>query len=93
MADVNQDEKTRKREEDVATDEKLEDISSVQADNSISQTSLGDSAEPSEAPEKSNRDALVDEGAKAPTPYISLMEMRTSTTAGGLLHAGSVLTK
>ena len=93
MADANQDRKTREREEDVAIDERLGDISSVRFDDPISQTSLGDSAEPSEAPEKNNGNALVDEGTEAPKPWLSLVEMSTSTTASGLLHADSALTK
>ena len=93
MADVNQDRKTREREEDVVIDERLGDISSVRVDDPIGQTSSGDSADTSEAPEKSNGNALVDEGAEAPKPWLSLVEMSTSTTASGLLHAGSALTE
>ena len=59
-------------------------------DDSISQTSFGDSAKPSKAPEKSISDALVDKGAKAPKPLISPVKLRKSRPVGGLLHAGSV---
>ena len=37
-------------------------------------------------------DALVSQGAKVPTPFLSPVEMRKSTPAGSLRHAGSAST-
>ena len=92
-ADISQD-KTRKRKEDVAADERLGDVSSVRdVEDPGNQTTFGDSAEPSEVPDESIGDALVDEGAEVLKRRLSPMEMRTSTPAGGLLYAGSGLTK
>ena len=92
-ADLFQDKKTRKRKEDVTTDERLEDISFVRVyDDPISQTSFGKSAEPSEAPEKIIGDALVDGDVKAPKPRLSRVKMRKSAPAGGLLHTGPAST-
>ena len=89
-ADVFQDKKNPDRKEDVATYERLEDIPSVRVDDPMSQTSSSDPAKLLEAPEKSIGDALVDEGAEASEPSLSLVKMRTSTpSTGGLLHAGS----
>ena len=94
MADVKQDKRTRERKADVATYERLGDISPVRVNhNPISQTNFGNSTEPSEDPRKGIGDALVDLGDEAPKPFLSLVEMQTSTPAGGLLHAGLVLTK
>ena len=74
-----------------ADDEKYRDISSARVDDdSMRLTSFRDQefTEPS-ALSKYSDDALVDEGAKAPKSRLSLVTIRKSTPAGGLLDADS----
>ena len=57
--------KTSEREEDVATDERMRDISFVPVHiDTISQTSFTNSAKPSDAPEKNIGDAMFDEASQ-----------------------------
>ena len=55
-------------------------------------TSFGDDCIGSPAPPCSRGDTLVDNGAAAPKSCISLLEMRTTTAAGGLLPTGEIST-
>ena len=93
-ADVKEDIKTRARKEDVAANEKFGDISSAWVDdNPMSQTSFGDSTEPS-APEYIYKYIAVTLwSTKAPKRQSCVSEgVRTTTPAGGPLHAGSAST-
>ena len=80
--DVKIDTKTRKRTKGAAADdEKHGDISSARAENDpTSLINLGNIAEPP-APEKGIGEALVNEGAEAPKPYIPPVEVRMPSPA------------
>ena len=90
-ADLTPDTNTRKRTEDAAEDRAKHGNKSsfAQVDHvPMCLTSFGDdSTEPPTLPLRD--DALVNKGAVAPKPCRSLVEMRTLTTAGGLLPAGT----
>ena len=84
--DVEPDTKTRKRAEQAAADRVLNgDSSSARVDDGLTRlTSFDMIAEPLTL--SIFRDAaLVDKGAEAPKPCLSLVEMRKPTPAGGLL--------
>ena len=90
-ADVPTDSKTRKRTENAAADQtKHGDSCSAKkfaAGPPICLTSFGDDS--TEPPALSCRDdIIVDKGAVAPKPCLSLVEVRKLTAAGGLLPAG-----
>ena len=91
-ANVEPDMKTRKRTEDAVADraKQGDNNSSARVDHDpMRLTSFGDdSTEPPALPCRD--DALVDQGAEAPKPCLSPGEMRMTTTAGGLLPAGTV---
>ena len=95
-ATVTADKKTRKRTEGAAAADRAKytgDSSStnqVDPDQIICSTSFGMKAEPPALPCRD--DILVDEGAPAPKPCLSPVEMRTLTTADDLLPAGKVST-
>ena len=88
------DKKTRKRAEDAAADQVKHRGSCakrVDADPPMWLTSFGDgSTEPPALPCKYND--MIDEGAAAPKPCLSPVEMRTPTVAGGLLPTGTTST-
>ena len=94
-ADVIKDTKTRKRTEGAAAAEQLISGDNVSAEvdpNPICLSSFGDdSTGPSTLP-CSRDDALVDNGAAAPKPCLSPVEICTRTVAGGLLSAGTAST-
>ena len=91
-ADVLEDKKTRKSRGDFAPDGRLEDISSGRVYDSMRLTSFDDQEyiEPPALPCRDN--ALINQGHEVPKPCLSPVEMRKSTPAGGLLHAGSAST-
>ena len=94
-ADVERDTKTRKRTEEAAADRAKhgDKSSSFRVDHDpMRLPSFGGDSTELPAPEKSIGDALVDKGAEAPKPYILPMEMRTLTTAGGLLPTSTTST-
>ena len=93
-ADVKPYMKTHERMESTAADdERYGDISSARVDDDrIRLTSFGDEkfTKRSSAAEKGIGDALVDEGAEAPKPCLSPVEMRMLIpAAGGLLPTDS----
>ena len=79
-----------------ADDEKYGDLASVRVDDDpMRLTSFGNQefTELSPASEKGIGDALVNEGAEVPKPYLSPVEVRILTSAAGdSLPAGSALT-
>ena len=90
--DVLEDKKTRESREDFAKDGRLGDISSDQVHDPIRLTSFGDQ-DYTEPPSLSCRDdALVNQGHEVAKPCLSPVEMRKSTPAGSLLHAGAAST-
>ena len=92
---VKTEKKTRKRTGGAAAADRVEYGCSSSArddDGPTSSTSFGKIAKPPALPIICRDDALVDEGAEAPKPFISPGEMRTTTTTGGLLPAGTALT-
>ena len=90
-ADVKSDTKTRKCTEDAAAGRVINgDSFSVQVDpDPMYMASFGDGSTKPLALPYCRDDALVDKGAAAPKPCLSSVEMRTLTTAGGLLPAGT----
>ena len=92
-ADVKPDTKTRKRTENPAVDRVLNrDNSSARVnDGPTSLTRFGMIAEPLALPIFGD-DALVDKGAEAPKPCLSLVETRTPPAADGLLPTGTAST-
>ena len=88
--DEEQDIKTHERTEGAAVDDKkCGDISSARVyDNPTSLASFGNLPKPPVLPEFIDND-LVDEGAEAPKPCLSPMEMRTLKPTGDLLLARS----
>ena len=94
-ADVIKNIKTRKRTEGTATTERVTsgDNSSAEVDpDPICLASFGDDSTGPPALPCSRYDALVDNGAAAPKPCLSPVEMHTRTAAGGLFHAGTAST-
>ena len=94
-ADVTKDAKTRKRTEGAATAERVISgyNSSAEVDpDPICLASFGDDSTGPPALPCSRDNALVDNGASAPKPCLSPVEMRTRTAAGGLLPAGTAST-
>ena len=93
-ADVKSDTETRKRMEDFAAERVISgDNSSAQVDTDpMCLTSFGDDSTRTPAQPCKKNDALVDNGAAAPKPCLSPTEMRTRTTAGNLLSAGTAST-
>ena len=92
-ADVQEDKKTRESTEDFAQDGRLGDISSHRVHDPMHLTSFGDQdyTEPSALPCRD--DALVNQGQEmAKKPCLSPVEIRKSTPAGSLLHAGEAST-
>ena len=89
------DPKTRDRMEDVVADRGIsrDSSSANQVDpNQMCLTSFGDDFTGPPTLPCSRDDALVDNGAVAPKPCLSPVEMRTRTAAAGLLHAGTAST-
>ena len=89
------DTKTRNRTEDIEADRAMsEDSSSAnQVDpDQMCLTSFGDDFTGPSALYCSRDDALVDNGAAALNPSLSLVEMRMRIAAGGLLLADKVST-
>ena len=94
-ADVTIDTKTRKRTEGAAAAERVisGNNSSAQVDTDpIRLTSFGDDPPGPPALHGSRDDALEDEGAEAPKPCLSPVEMRTQTVACGLFRADTAST-
>ena len=91
-ADVLEDKKTRESMEDFARDERLGDIFSDRANDPMRLTSFGDQdyTEPPALP--CRNEALVNEGHEVAKPCLTPLEMRKSTSAGCLLHAGTAST-
>ena len=91
-ADVLEDKKTRESREDFVEDGRLGDISSDRVHDPMRLTSFCDREyiEPPALPCRD--DALVNQGHEVAKPYLLPVEMRKSTPAGGLLHAGSAST-
>ena len=90
-ADVTSDKKTRKRTEGAAAAERVisEGNSSAQVDTDpIHLTSFGDDSTGPPIFPCLRDDALVDNGAAAPKPCLSQVEICKPTTAGGLLPTG-----
>ena len=90
-ADVTSEKKTRNRTEGAAAAERVisGDNSSPQVDTDpIRLTSFGDNFTGPRAFPCSRDDVVVDNGAAAPKPFLSPVEMCTRTAAGGLLPAG-----
>ena len=88
-ADVLDDKKTRESTEDFAQDGRLRDISSDRVHDPMRLTSFGDKrhTEPPAIPCRDN--ALVNQGQEIAKPCLSPLEIRKSTPAGSLLHAGA----
>ena len=93
-ADGPADTKTRERTEGAATT-----VQSMHGDNCTAKkvrdgpktsTSFGMKLEPPALPYRD--EVLVENGDASPKSYLSPVEMRKSTSAGGLLHAGSAST-
>ena len=85
-ADAFEDKKTRENREDFAPNGRFKDISSDWVHDDLMRLTSLDVQEYAESPALSeyiSDDALVNQGAKVP------MEMRKSTPAGSLQHAGS----
>ena len=94
-ADVTIYTKTRKRTEGAAAAERVvrEDNSSAEVDpNPICLASIGEDYTGPPAHPCTRDNALVDNGAAAPKPCLSPVEMRTLTAAGGLLSASKAST-
>ena len=92
-ADAFEDKKTCKSRQDFTPDGRWGDISSDRVhDGPMRLTSLSNQEyiEPPALP--CGDDALVNQGAEAPMPCLSPVEIRKSTTAGSVLHAGSAST-
>ena len=91
-ADVLEDKKTRESTEDSAQDGRLGDISSDRVHDPMRLTSFGDQdyTKPPALPRRD--DALVNQGHEVAKPCLSPVEMRKSTPAGSLLHAGAAST-
>ena len=91
-ADVQEDKKTRECTEDFAQDGRLGDISSDRAHGPMRLTSFGDQdyTEPPAVPCRD--DALFNQGREVAKPCLSPVEMRKSSSAGSLLHAGAAST-
>ena len=87
-ADVQEDKKTRKSTEDFAQDGILGDISSDRVHDPMRLTSFGDK-DYTEPPALPCRDDALVNLAK---PCLSSMEIRNSTSAGSLTHAGATST-
>ena len=88
-ADVLEDKKTRESTENFAQDGRLGDISSDRVHDPMRLTSFGgqDYTEPPALPCRD--DALVNQGHQVAKPCLSPVEIRKSTSAGSLLHAGA----
>ena len=93
-ADVKPDTKTRKRTEDTAADRVIiRDSSSAQVDPvPMCLISFDDDSTDSLTFPCCRGDALADKGTAVPTPCLSPVEIRTLTTAGSLLPAGTTST-
>ena len=91
-ADVLEDKKTRESREDFAPDGRSGDISSDRIYYSMRLTSFDDQEyiEPPTLPCRD--DAPINQAHEVPKPCLSPVELRKSTPAGGLLHAGSAST-
>ena len=91
-ADVQQDKETRESTEYFAQDGRLGDISSDPVHDPMRLTSFGhqDYTEPPALPCRD--DALVNQDQEMAKPCLSPVEMRKSTPAGSLLHAGAAST-
>ena len=91
-ADVQEDKKTRESTKDFEQDVRLGDISSDRVHNPTRLTSFGDQGY-TEPPALPCRDgALVNQGHEVAKPCLSPVEMRKSTSAVSLLHAGTAST-
>ena len=91
-SDVLEYKKTRDSTEDFAQDGRLGDISSDRVHDPMRLTSFGDQ-DYTEPPARPCRDdALVNQGHEVAKPCLSPVEMRNSTSAGSLLHAGAAST-
>ena len=91
--DVLEDKKTRESTEDFAQDRRLGDISSDRVHDPMRLTSFfgdQDYTEPPALPWRA--DALVNQGQEITKPCLSPVEIRKSTPAGSLLHAGAAST-
>ena len=90
------DTKTRERTEGAATTVQAMHGDSRFANrvdpNLMYSTSFGDDCTGPPAPPCSGKNALVDDGAAAPKSCLPPVEMRTTTTAGGLLPTGKTST-
>ena len=94
-ADVPSDTKTRNHTEDAAADRVISgDSSSANQVNpdQMCRTSFGDDFTGPPPLPCSRDDALVDNGAAAPKPCLSPVEMRTQTAAGIIFPAGKAST-
>ena len=91
-ADEQVDTKTRERTEGTATTVQAMHGDSCFANrvdpNPMYSTSVGDDRTGPPVPPCSGENALVDDGAAAPKSCLPPLEMRTTTTAGGLLPTG-----
>ena len=87
-ADVQED-KTTRESTDFAQDWRLGDISSDRVDDPMRLTSFGDQdyTEPPAFPCRD--DVLVNQGHEVAKPCLSPVEIRKSTFAGSLIHAGT----
>ena len=92
-ADAQDDKKTRESTEDFAQDRRLGDISSDRVHDPMRLTSFGDQdyTEPPALPCRD--DALINQGHEVAKPCLSPEEIRKSTSAGSLIHAGATSTK
>ena len=88
-ADVLEDKKTGESTENFAENGRLGDISSDRVSDPMRWTSFGDQGytEPPALPCRD--DALANQGHEVAKPCFSPVEMRKSTSAGSLLHAGA----
>ena len=91
-ADVLENKKTRESTEDFAQDGRLGDTSSDQVHDPMRLIIFGDQdyTEPPALPCRD--DTLINQGHEVAKPCLSPVEMRKSTPAGSLLHAGAVST-
>ena len=88
-AGVQEDKKTRESTEDFAQDGRLGDISSDRVHDPMRLTSFGDKDYTKPPALPCRDDALVNQAHEVAKPCLSPVEIRTSTSAGGLLDAGA----
>ena len=89
------DKKTRESREAFAPNGRFKDISSDWVHDDLMRLTSFDIQEYAESPALSeyiSDDDLVNQGARGPRPCLSPVEMRKSTPAGSLQHAGSAST-